>query len=113
MQAFAAGSDESRRVGIENGIDEILGNGLVLGAGRFAGGGDENAGGAIGPFEVSGDVVLDFDVMEAAELAKAAHPRRHSAEPDEQVDIVRALVEQDAAAFAAPGRAPAATGVVS
>ncbi len=29
-------------------------------------------------FEVGGDVVLDLDVVEAAELAEAAHARRHA-----------------------------------
>ena len=50
--------------------------------------------------------------MVAAELAEAAHARRQAEQPGHYVEVVQALVEQHAAAFAAPGRAPAAAGVV-
>jgi hypothetical protein len=48
----------------------------------------------------------------AAELAKAAHLRWHPENPLEEIEIVRALVEQDSPALAGPGCAPSALGVV-
>src|ERR1035441_335446 len=71
-----------------------------VGAGSLAGRRDERAGRAIGIFEVGGDVVLHLDVVEAAELAEAAHASRHSQEPLHGVEIVQALVEQHSAALA-------------
>ena len=50
--------------------------------------------------------------MIAAQLAKAAHARRHAAKPLQHVEIVQALIQQHAAAFALPGRAPTAAGVI-
>jgi hypothetical protein len=50
--------------------------------------------------------------MEAAKLAEAAHALGHAEQPLEQVQIVRALVHEHAAALALPGAAPAAGGVV-
>jgi hypothetical protein len=47
-----------------------------------------------------------------AELAKTAHARGHPDQPLKRVKLVQALVEQHAAAFAFPRRAPAAAGVV-
>ena len=84
----------------------------AVGAGGFAGGRDEHARGAVGPFHDAGDVVLDLDVVEAAELAEAAHARGHSAEPLQDIELMEALVEEHAATLALPRRAPTATGVV-
>ena len=45
-------------------------------------------------------------------LQKPRTLRRHAGQPLQQVEVVRALVEQHAAALALPGGAPAAGGVV-
>src|ERR1035438_8789614 len=48
-----------------------------VGAGSLAGRRDERASRAVRIFEVGADVVLHLDVVEAAELAEAAHAGRH------------------------------------
>ena len=93
---FAAGADDFKAVG----------------AGRFAGGGNENARGAVGVFQVGGDAVFHLNVVKASELHEAAHFGGHSAHPLEGVELVEALVEEDAAAFSLPSGSPSATGVV-
>lgn len=93
---FAAGADDFQAVG----------------AGRLAGGGNKDAGGAVGIFKVSGDVVFHFNVVKASELHEAAHFGGHSAHPLKDVELVEALVEENAAAFALPCGSPSATGVV-
>ena len=50
--------------------------------------------------------------MVSAEGAIGGERHRQAEHPLEEVEIVRALVEQHAAAFAGPGRAPAAGGIV-
>ena len=50
--------------------------------------------------------------MEAPKLAETAHARRHSEQPLHDIQIVKALVQEDAAALAFPGRPPTAAGVV-
>ncbi len=85
----------------------------AIGAGRFAGGGDENAGSAVGIFEIGGDAVFDFDFMETPQLTKGRDGTRHAADPLQQVQLMGALIEQDAAAFALPGRPPGAGIIIS
>src|SRR5262249_17078953 len=75
-------------------------------------GGNESAGGAVLVFEISGDVIFDFDLVKAAELAKAADFSGHAQKPLHDVEVMKTLVEEHAAAFTLPGRAPAAAGVV-
>src|SRR5271166_2716720 len=74
---------------------------------------DECTGCAVRPLHVDRHVVLDFNLVKTSELAKAAHARGHSAKPLQRVQIVQTLVEQNAAAFTAPSRAPSAARVVS
>ena len=62
--------------------------------------------------ERRGDIVFDFDVVVFAKFGDGVDARRLADEPAEQVEVVRALVEQDAAALAFPCRAPAAGVVV-
>ena len=56
----------------------------------------------------------NLDVVERPEAADRADLARHHAveHPLEEVEVVRALVRQHAAALARPGRAPAAAVVV-
>src|ERR1043166_5653929 len=70
---FAAGADDFETVG----------------AWGFAGRGDESASRAVRIFQISRDIVLDFDVVEAAKLAKAADTRRHSKQPLHRIQIVQ------------------------
>ena len=84
----------------------------AVGAGRFASGGNKDAGGAVGVFEVGDNAVFHFDVVKTSELHEAAYFGGHSAHPLEGVELVEALVEENAAAFAFPCGAPSATGVV-
>ena len=96
-------------------VDEppaVAGNLEAVGAGGLAGGRDEHGRRAAVILEVRGDLVLGLDVVVLAEVAERAHARRHAEKPLEQVKIVGALIEQDAAAFALPGGAPAARRVV-
>lgn len=78
----------------------------------LAGGGDKGGGGAVVVLQHSGHVVLDFDLMEAAELAETTDFLRHTKHPLEEVEIVWALVHENAAALPFPRAAPAAGGVV-
>ena len=85
----------------------------AVGAGRVGGGGHEHAGRAVGILDVRGHVVLNLDVVPLALLAERAHLGGHAADPLPQVEVVRALVQQNAAAFAFPRRAPRAGIVVA
>src|ERR1035441_8080303 len=69
---------EGEPVPFEHDLAPRADNFKSVGARSLARGRDECAGRAVGIFEVSGDVVLDLDAMEAAELAEAAHASRHS-----------------------------------
>ena len=93
---FAAGTDDFEAVG----------------AGHFTGGRNEDARGAVGIFKVGGDAVFYLDVVKASELHKAAHFGGHSAHPLERVELVEALVEENAAAFSFPSGSPSAASVV-
>ena len=84
----------------------------AVGAGGVAGGGDEDAGRAVRVLQVGGDVVLDLDVVPLALVQEGAHAAGHAAEPLHKVELVRALVEQHAAALAVPGGAPGAGVIV-
>src|SRR5262245_18987082 len=50
--------------------------------------------------------------MKSSELAESPHARRHAAKPLQDIDVMEALIQQYAAAFAFPGGAPIAAGVV-
>ena len=65
-------ADESQLVVFENDFAARAANLEAICAGGLTSGGYEEARGAARPFEVDGDVVLDFDVVIAADLAKAA-----------------------------------------
>ena len=68
-------------------------------AGGFAGGSDKDAGGAAFPFQKNRRLVLDLDGVVFAVIAERAHAARHAAQPLQHVQVVRALVEQHAAAI--------------
>ena len=77
-------------------------------AGCVAGRRDEHAGRAVGIFGVYGHIVLNFNVVPLADGALRLNGCGHAGYPLPQVELMRALVEQDAAALAAPGCAPSA-----
>ena len=78
----------------------------------LAGGGDKGGGRAVVVLQHRGHVVLDFDLMEAAELAETTDFLRHAKHPLEEIQIVGALIHEDTTALAFPRAAPAAGGVV-
>ena len=78
----------------------------------LAGGGDKGGGRAVVVLQHSGHIVFDFDLMEAAELAETTDFLRHAKHPLEEIQIVWALVHENAAALAFPRATPAAGGVV-
>ena len=81
----------------------------AIGARGFAGGGDEYAGRAVRIFEICGHIVLDLDIVPLAKAAMRVDAARHHAgDPLEQVDLMRGLIVEHAAALALPCRAPAA-----
>ena len=84
----------------------------AVGARGVRRGGDERARRAVCKFEVGRHVVLRFDVVPFAEMAEGVHLIRHAADPLQQVELVRALVQQHAAAFALPRGPPAARIVI-
>ena len=90
--------------------DPSLGSGDLesIAAGGLAAGGDERTSGAVRKFHVAGDVILDFDVVPFADADVAADAAGHAGDPLHGVELVQALVEQHAAAFAFPRGAPAA-----
>src|SRR5207249_4426489 len=79
----------------------------------LAGGGYKHSGGAIGPFQISCHVVLHLNIVVPAKRAKTTNPRGSPDQPGEHIQVVRALVEQDAAALPLPSGPPAAAGIVS
>ena len=83
-----------------------------VGAGRVAGGGDKYAGCAVWIFQIGGDVVFYLDIMPFAFMTEGGHLAGHPADPLQQVEVVRALVEQHTAAFTGPGRSPCARIIV-
>src|SRR5690606_37205589 len=84
----------------------------AVGADDVVGGGDEGAGDAVAVVGEDRRLVLDGDVAAEAEAELRRHGRRHPADPLPQVELVGRLVDQHAAALAAPGRAPGALLVV-
>ncbi len=75
---------------------------------RVTGGCDEHPCRAVGVFGINGDIIFHFDIVPLAFMAKCLDFGRHAANPLPEVQIVRTLVEQNPAAFANPGCAPAA-----
>ena len=116
------GSAEFQHAGLVAGEGELIvfeddfaacaGDFQAVGAGRFACGGNKDARGAVGVFQIRGDAVFHLDVVEASELHEAAHFDGHTAHPLEGVELMEALVEEDAAAFAFPSGSPSTAGVV-
>lgn len=64
-----------------------------LGAGRFAGRGDERGVAAVGIHEVRGHVVFSLDRMVAAEVTESGYALRHAADPLKKIQVVQALVQ--------------------
>src|SRR5678815_4715391 len=62
-------TNESDLAVFQDELPAFAGDLEAVGPGRFAGRSDEYAGGTIRPFKVSGHVILDFDVVKAAQLA--------------------------------------------
>src|SRR5699024_8611752 len=85
----------------------------AVGADGVVGAGDEAAGRAVFIGRDDGDVVLDVDLAVAAAQALGVHGLGDAADPLPQVELMRGLVDQDAAAFAAPGGAPFALLIVA
>ena len=67
---------------------------------------------AVFVLKIGGHLVFDFDVVVLAQRGEAGDALGHPDEPLVQIEVMRRLVEQDAAAFAFPGGAPAAVVVV-
>lgn len=114
-----AGAVESEGVVFGGEFSAGAGDFEAVGAGEFAGGGDEVAdgGGRVGRglrvFEDGGDFVFDFDgVVFAGKADGGDAGGREVGDPVEEVEVVGALVDEDAAAFAFPGGAPFTGGVV-
>ena len=85
----------------------------AVGAGSIGGGGDKYAGCAIGEFQICRHIILHLDIVPFSVMAEGAYPGGHSADPLQQIQIVRALIQKNAAAFSVPGGSPAAGVVVS
>jgi len=65
----------------------------TIGTRCLARGRDKHAGGTIGIFQISGDVVLDFNVMEAPQLREAPNLAGHADQPLERIKLMQALVQ--------------------
>ena len=74
--------------------------------------GDENTGCTIFKFEICGNIILNFNIMPFSIMAESTNAGWKTADPLQEVEIVRALVQKNAAAFAVPGSAPFAGIVV-
>lgn len=90
----------------------LAGDFEAVAARSLASGGDKGGGEAAVVLQHGGDIVFDLDLMETTELAEAADALRHAEHPLEEVQVVRALVHEHAAALALPRATPAAGGVV-
>src|SRR5207249_6114153 len=86
---FVAGKGEA--VVFKDDLSARAGDFEPIRSGRFAGGRDEHAGGTVGIFQVSGYVILDLDVVVAAQLAEATHARRGAEQPAHHVEVVQTL----------------------
>lgn len=84
----------------------------TVGSGGFSGCCDEDTRAAVFIFHVGGHAVLHFDIVIAAKLTEAAHLFGHAKDPLEQIEIVRALIEQHSAAFPLPCGTPSTRGIV-
>ena len=78
----------------------------AVGAWCLSCGADKHAAGAIGVFQPGSGFIFHLDVVVFAETAKALQASRHSAKPLQDIQVVDALVEQQAAPFTHPGGAP-------
>src|SRR5689334_21204346 len=87
-------------------LASLAGHFESVGSGCLTGGGHEDSGRAAVVFEVGGYFVLDLDVVKAPEPADPTNPRGQTEHPLPEVEVVRALVEQHAAALSSPRRPP-------
>ena len=78
-----------------------------------AGGGNKHAAGAVFVFHVRGDIILYLDVVPLSETHMALDSLGHTHNPLPQIQLVGALVQKNAAAFAGPGSAPVAGIVIA
>src|SRR5205814_688907 len=105
---------EGKLPALGDNLPAVAGDLKTIGSRRFAGRRDEMTGRAVVVFEDRADFILDFNRMRLADVRDGGDARwHHSGEPVELIEIVWALVEQDAAAFAFPCRAPSARGIVA
>ena len=79
---------------------------------HVAGGGDKHARRAVFEFHIGRHVVLNLDVVPLSVVREGAHAHGHAYHPLQKVKVVRALVQQNAAALAVPRGAPRAGIVV-
>ena len=62
----------------------------------------EHACSAVFEFQVSRYVIFNLNMMPFPFMALCLHLDRHTAQPDQQIQLVRALIQQNAAAFSCP-----------
>ena len=73
---------------------------------RISGGGDEHAGMPVLIFHIGGHIVLHLDVLPLPVMHEGLHLFREPQDPLPEIQLMRALVQQHAAALAAPGGPP-------
>src|SRR3954471_15445775 len=87
----------------------VAGDFQTVGSRGFAGRCDEMSDRAVGEFDDGGHFIFPFNGVICADSADGGDAlRRKAGDPPDLVEVVRTLVDQDAATFAGPCRAPTA-----
>src|SRR6516164_6117403 len=73
---------------------------------RFPGGSADYSRHPVGILQVGSNVVFNFDIVIPAKLTKCPDSGRHSKDPLVQIQIVRALIEQNTPSLTRPRRPP-------
>ena len=78
----------------------------AVGPRRISCGSDEHSGSSIRKLHICGHIVLYLDVMPLSFMHKASDTHRQAADPLQQIQLMRALIQEHAAPFSVPGRSP-------
>ena len=77
-----------------------------VGSGEIACGRNKHACGSVVKFQIGCYVVFHFNMVPFSFMTMRLNRHRHSAQPDQQVKLMRTLIQQNAAALTGPGSSP-------
>ena len=88
-------------------LAHLKGQFQTIGTGSVAGSGDKHAGCAVLILQIGGHIILHFNIVPLRLMTEGTYLRRHPAQPLQQIQLMRALIQQHAAAFSVPCSLPA------